>query len=84
MIEKKKFLFAVPSKLAVMRVDTNLRLRMNSNKLKSIIRRAVRAQDNMLGKTVISSCLILFKTGPDKAVTVSDHAASKRRLEHIT
>lgn len=70
--------------MAVMRVDTNLRVRMDINKERSIIRRAVRAQDNMLGKTVTSSCLNFFKTGPDKTVSVSDHAASKRRLEHIT
>lgn len=56
---------------------------MDINKEKNIIRRVVWAQDNMLGKAV-TSCLNFFKTGPDKAVTVSDHPASARRLEYMT
>lgn len=53
---------------------------MDINKEKSIIRRV----DNMLGKVATSSWLNLFKTGPDKAVTVSDPPASTRSLECIT
>lgn len=38
----------------------------------------------MLGKIATSSWLNFFKTGPDTAVTVSDHPASTRSLECIT
>lgn len=75
----------MPCKPAVMRVDTNLRdSGWTSTKKKNIIRKVVWAQENMLGKAVTSSCLNFFKTGPDKAVTVSDHPASTRRLEYMT
>lgn len=57
---------------------------MDINKEKNIIRRVVWAQDNMLGRAVTSSCFNFFKTGSDKAVTVSDHPASARRLEYMT